>query len=140
MDGAPGWHDSRRRDEAEHPGAGAGTASARGLGGAGAEVHNGRIGRGRGGRAADGGIWGGDGCGGESSATHQLGRPVGRVRAGKGTGGRGGGEPNEGLDRGDPVRGREPPVELSNIRFEGGRGRRYMAMKFSEFIEKKRGI
>lgn len=84
MDGAAGRHNPGRRDEAEHPGASAGAASAGRVGGAGAEVHDGGIGRGRGGRKADGGVRGGDSGGGEPGANDQLERPAGRVRVGTG--------------------------------------------------------
>lgn len=118
MDGAAGRHDPGRCDEGEHIGAGAGAASAGRVGGVGAEVHNGGVGGGRRGREADGGVRGGDGCGGESGANNQLAWPVGRMWVAKGAGGRGGDESNERLDRGDPIRGRGPSVELSIIRFE----------------------
>lgn len=105
MDGTAGRHDPGRRDAAEHPGASAGTASAGRVGGAGAQVHDGGIGHGRGGRTADGGVRGGDSGGGESGANDQLEGPAGRVRVGAGARSRRGGESDEGLDRGDPVRG-----------------------------------
>lgn len=125
MDGAAGRHDPGRCDEAEHPGAGAGAASAGRMGGAGTKVHHSGIGCGRGGWDADGGIRCGDGCGGESRATNQLGRPAGRVRAVKRAGSRGGGESDEELDRGDPVRGRGSRVELQIMMSRGwGEGHR----------------